>query len=158
MKYVWILALVFVFVGCGENKKEEKKGFSYERTKKKEEKKEETIEVPVDLNNKGVGPIKELSFPETIDTDLADKGKVLFMEKCTACHLPNKKLVGPPMQGVYKQRSPEWVMNMIMNPIEMLKKDSIAQALQKQYNNAVMIDQRIGEEDARALAEYLRTL
>jgi len=45
-----------------------------------------------------------------------------------------------------------------MNPGGMLKEDPIAKALLKEYNNAVMLNQNLSEEDARAVAEYLRTL
>ena len=71
---------------------------------------------------------------------------------------PNKIFIGPPMIGIYKKRSPEWVMNMIMNPDEMLKKDPVAKALLKKYNNTMMLNQNISEEEARAIAEWFRTL
>ncbi|MEM7380656.1 MAG: cytochrome c, partial [Bacteroidota bacterium] len=53
---------------------------------------------------------------------------------------------------------PEWVMNMILNPDGMLKEDPIAKALLKEYDNSIMLNQNLSEEDARAVAEYLRTL
>jgi len=40
----------------------------------------------------------------------------------------------------------------------MLKEDPIAKALYEEYNKAVMLDQNLSEEEARAVAEYLRTL
>ena len=49
-------------------------------------------------------------------------------------------------------------MNMIINPDKMLKEDPIAQALQKEHNNAVMLNQNLSEEETRQVAEYLRTL
>ena len=49
-------------------------------------------------------------------------------------------------------------MNMILNPDGMLKEDPIAKALLKEYNNAIMLNQNLSEEDTRAVAEYLRTL
>jgi len=45
-----------------------------------------------------------------------------------------------------------------LNPTEMLKEDPIAKALLKEYNNILMINQNLSEEEARAIAEYLRTL
>ena len=62
------------------------------------------------------------------------------------------------MQGIYERRSPEWVMNILLNPTEMLKKDPIASALLKEYNNIQMLNQNLSEAEARAIAEYLRTL
>jgi outer membrane protein OmpA-like peptidoglycan-associated protein len=40
----------------------------------------------------------------------------------------------------------------------MLQKDPIAKALLKEYNNALMINQNLSEDEAKAVAEYLRTL
>ncbi|MGB1831346.1 MAG: cytochrome c, partial [Flavobacteriaceae bacterium] len=62
------------------------------------------------------------------------------------------------MNGIYERRSPEWVMNMLLNPTEMLKQDPIAKALLKEYNNVMMLNQNLEESEARAIAEYLRTL
>ena len=47
-------------------------------------------------------------------------------------------------------------MNMILNPDEMLKSDPIAKALYAEYNNMIMLNQNLSQEDARAVAEYLR--
>jgi len=72
--------------------------------------------------------------------------------------MADQRMIGPALAGVYDRRSPEWVMNMILNPDVMLKEDPIAIALLKEYNNAIMLNQNLSEEDARAIAEYLRTL
>ena len=113
---------------------------------------------PIDLSNKGIGPITSMSFDENIDQEMADEGAAAFKQKCTACHKPKAKLIGPGMNGIYERRSPEWVMNILLNPTEMLKKDPIAIALLKEYNNIQMLNQNLSEEEARAIAEYLRTL
>lgn len=112
----------------------------------------------VDLENKGIGPITSLELPDEIDEELAAKGEEVYQQKCTACHNPYKRLVGPPQEGIMDHRTPEWIMNMIMNPEEMLKKDPIAKAMLEEFNGAVMSDQDISEEHARALVEYFRTL
>jgi cytochrome c1 len=72
--------------------------------------------------------------------------------------MPARKLIGPAMSGIFERRSPEWVMNMLLNPTEMLKQDPIAKALLKEYNNVMMLNQNLSEEEARAISEYLRTL
>jgi mono/diheme cytochrome c family protein len=93
-----------------------------------------------------------------VDTEKADQGATLFKQKCTACHMTDKKLIGPAMSGVLERRSPEWVMNLLLNPTEMLKQDAIANALLKEYNNVMMLNQNLSEEEARSIVEYLRTL
>ena len=72
--------------------------------------------------------------------------------------MAERKLIGPAMKGIYERRSPEWVMNMILNPTEMLKQDPIAIALLKEYNNVLMLNQNLTNEEARSISEYLRTL
>ena len=62
------------------------------------------------------------------------------------------------MKGIYERRSPEWVINLLLNPTQMLKEDPIAIALLKKYNNILMLNQNLTQEEARAISEYLRTL
>ena len=152
------LALSVLLMSCGEEKKEKKDGFEMSRSKT--ENKAEAVQegVPVDLDNKGIGPIKSLSFDAEVNTEMVAAGEILFATKCTACHMAEQRGIGPAMKGVYERRSPEWVMNMMLNPIEMVKSDPIAKALLKEYNNAMMTNSNLTEDEARSLAEYLRTL
>ena len=158
---LWITLLVCALftISCGE-KKEEKKdgGFEINRTKTEETPKEVSKGVPVDLNNKGIGPITSVEFGEEIDTEMAARGEEKFNQICVACHLVDQRMVGPAMKGIYERRSPEWVMNMILNPDGMLKEDPIAIALYEEYNFAIMLNQNLTEEETRDIAEYLRTL
>ncbi len=161
MKKLLVLIALGAFVaGCGgkEKKEEKKEGFEMSRTKKEDKPEAASEGVPVDLNNKGVGPITSVDFADEIDTEMAAKGEQTFKTICTACHMPEQRMIGPAMKGLYERRSPEWVMNMILNPDGMLKEDPIAKALLKEYNNAIMLNQNLSQEDARAVAEYLRTL
>ena len=155
-KILFAFSLMMMIIACGE-KKEKKDGFEVSRTKAAD-KKGEDAGVPVDLNNKGIGPIKNLDFPADIDTDMAARGQEKFNAICVACHMAEQRMIGPAMKGDYERRSPEWVMNMMLNPNEMLKSDPIAKALLKEYNNAIMLNQNLSEDEARDLAEYLRTL
>lgn len=106
----------------------------------------------------GIGSVKAFRLPGEIDAALAETGKQIFTQKCTACHNIGKKLVGPDLTGVVEKRRPEWIMNMIMNPIEMLSKDPEAKALLAEFNNLPMTNQNVPEDEARALLEYFRTL
>ena len=157
-KLFTLLTLSTLILSCGEKKEEKKEGFEMNRTKK-EVKAESTSEaVPVDMDNKGVGPFTSVTFTEEINEEMAAAGKAKFQAICTACHMAEQRMIGPALKGVYERRSPEWVMNMIINPDGMLKSDPIAKALLKEYNNAIMLNQNLSEEEARNLGEYLRTL
>ena len=160
-KLLMLLALGALVVGCGgKEKKEEGLEDGFQMNRKKEEVKTETTSggVPVDLSNKGIGPISSVNFADEIDQELAAKGGETYKAICTACHMAEQRMIGPALKGVYERRSPEWVMNMILNPDGMLKEDPIAKALLKEYNNAIMLNQNLSEEQARGIAEYLRTL
>ena len=109
------------------------------------------------MTNLGIGPVKSLELGE-LDQAMADEGKKLYDAKCTACHNIKTKMIGPPQAGVLDRRTPEWVMNMIINPTEMIKKDPTARHLLKEFNNVPMTEQGVTEEEARKILEYFRTM
>ncbi|SRX72858.1 c-type cytochrome [Aequorivita antarctica] len=112
----------------------------------------------IDLTNKGVGPIKSLELPATIDNAMAAKGMEVYKTKCMACHKPDKKFVGPAPKDILLRRTPEWIMNMILDPEDMIKKDPLAKALLIEFNGSPMANQGLTEEEARQVLEYFRTL
>ncbi len=145
--------------GGGEEKKEKP---SLKIGEKKESKKDDTKksdgDVTYDLSNKGVGPITSIELPETIDDAMVAAGAETYKTKCTACHKLGKKFIGPAPNGVLKRRSPEWIMNMILDPEGMVKNDPDAKALLIEYNGSPMANQSLTEEEARNILEYFRTL
>lgn len=104
--------------------------------------------------NKGVGPVTAVKL-ESIDSKLVNQGKKVFETKCSACHKIGERYVGPALSGVTKRRSPEWIMNMILNPSEMLQKDPVAQELLAEYLTQ-MTFQNVPQAEARAILEYFR--
>ena len=108
------------------------------------------------MSNKGIGPIKSIALGD-IDQAMVAEGEVVFKAKCTACHKISKKFVGPALKGVTQRRSPEWIMNMTLNPEEMIQKDPIAKQLLVEANGAPMANQNLTEKEARQLLEYFRT-
>ncbi|MCD8404834.1 cytochrome c [Tenacibaculum dicentrarchi] len=165
LQNVFLVLLVVLFISCGGTEKKApsySSGKSVEKTvekvpKKQFEKKEEKPEI-IDLKNKGVGPVKSVILAATINQDMVAKGAKTFKNKCSACHRINRKFIGPNPTGVLKRRSPEWVMNMILNPGEMVKKDPIAKALLLKFNGSPMANQHLTKEQAREVLEYFRTL
>lgn len=105
--------------------------------------------------DKGVGPITGITLGD-IDPALAEQGKVLFTGKCSACHKIDKRFVGPPLKGITEKRTPEWIMNMILNPDKMVVENEEAKKLLAEYLSP-MANQSLKEEEARAILEYLRT-
>src|SRR5215204_5515538 len=110
---------------------------------------------PAEDNGLGIGPVKTVDVSK-FDAALADKGKTVFENKCSACHqLSDQKIVGPGLKGVTERHKPEWIMNMIINPVEMTQKDPQAKKLLAEHLTQ-MTNQDVAEPDARALLEYLR--
>ncbi len=163
IKILSLFAIVLL-VGCGG--KEEKKENSVqigggEKTEVKKEAATENAEPAskrVDLVNKGIGPIKSIELGESIDQAMATKGEAVFKANCTACHKADKKFIGPAPTGILERRTPEWVMNMILNPEEMTKNDPLAHDLLIEFNGSPMANQHLSEEESRQILEYFRTL
>ena len=156
-KYVLILLLISIglfFTSCGGDESSSSKTTKKAPTSmlsKKAENKGDT------KNDKGIGPIKEITLGE-IDPALVTKGKTVYDAKCTACHKPYEKYIGPAPVGLIERRSPEWIMNMILNPEEMVKNDPIAKKLFAEFNFVPMANQNLTEDEARAVLEYIRSL
>ena len=62
------------------------------------------------------------------------------------------------MAGIYERRSVEWVLNIMLNPDQMLKEDPIAIALLKEYNNILMLNQNLSENEAKEIADKQRQI
>ena len=156
IKFLSIVAIAALMTSCsGEKPKTEVKEKAPVKTEVKEEAK---VEAKADdfMNDKGVGPVTSLELGE-LDTALAGKGKAAYKSNgCTACHKISKRFVGPALKGVTKRRSPEWIMNMILDPEGMVENNEAARKLLAEYS-APMANQNVSEEDARAILEYFRT-
>ncbi|SDH07316.1 c-type cytochrome [Psychroflexus sediminis] len=155
-----LLGLLMACGGNGEKKEKDpiKVGQQSQTEKKAEPKSSSSAETTAeeDMANLGIGPVKSIDIEEGIDQSLANRGKEVFGNLCTACHKMDKKFVGPSLVNVTDRRTPEWIMNMILNPEEMIKKDPIAKRLLIENNMAVMANQNVSREDARAILEYFR--
>lgn len=134
------LLLVFTSINCGD--------------KKEKELEMDKVENINPMTNKGIGPIKNVSLSD-IDNIRAEKGKSIFEMKCSACHKLDEKVVGPVLADVTKRRSPEWILNMILNSKEMLESDPIAMDLLSVYLTQ-MPYQNVSEIEARDILEYFR--
>ncbi len=160
MKYLLntYLLLSFIFIySCGGVASDQKEETVVEEQTPVVEEVTEVTSV-VNLEDKGIGPVISITIEEAIDETMAKSGEELYNQMCSACHKPTVKFIGPAPKDILKRRTPEWVMNMILNPQEMLEKNETAKALLEEYNNVPMTDMGLTEEQAREILEYLRTL
>lgn len=157
------LLLISLLIGCGGKEEKKKEGFSYEKKTTTETKTAApATKVPasqqITLSDKGVGPITSIELPAEIDQAMVAHGEEVYKKMCTACHRPDKKFIGPAPKGIMERRSPEWVMNMILNPENMIQNNQLAKDLLAEFNGAPMANQNLTQEEARAVLEYFRTL
>jgi|GEM_PF-406774 len=109
-----------------------------------------------DQKDLGVGPVKQVKLGP-IDQQLAKKGKKLFDSNCTSCHQLKQKKVGPPLGNVVNDRTPEFIMNMVLNATDMEQHDPTAKRLKSEYH-VPMPQTGLKRSQARAVLEYLRTV
>ena len=144
------LALVVLAAACGE--KGEKKE---EHEEAKPAASSDAALTPFEMEN-GIGPVKETVVVGPVDPALAAKGKALFEAKCSMCHKMDTVYVGPALGEVTGRRTPAFIMNMILNPQEMVERHPVAKQLLAE-RMTFMANQNLTVDEARAVLEYLRT-
>jgi hypothetical protein len=102
----------------------------------------------------GIGPITKVELG-AIDPARVTRGGEIFALKCAACHKLDERYVGPPLRDVTDRRTPEFILNMMLNSWEMTQKHPTVKEMLAQYYTP-MPNQGLTEEDARALLDYLR--
>jgi mono/diheme cytochrome c family protein len=105
---------------------------------------------------RGVGKFTNVTVSPKLDKTMADAGLKVYDVKCASCHkLTDEKLVGPGWKGVTARHKPEWIMNFVTNPDEMLQKDPKAQAM-LEICLVRMPNQNLTDEEARNAYEFMR--
>ena len=103
----------------------------------------------------GIGPIKEkINFGE-IDKEKVKLGKSIYNNKCTTCHMLDKRYVAPPLIVAINTRSDEFILNMILNPEEMVKRHP---EMMKQFAiyAKVMTNFEFSIEEATNILHYMK--
>lgn len=110
------------------------------------------------MKDKGIGPVTSLTLDPEVNQEMAAAGKEVYEKMCTACHKATEKFIGPAPKDILDRRTPEWIMNMILNPDQMVKENALAKKLLMEFNGSPMANQNLTEEQAREVLEYFRTL
>jgi cytochrome c2 len=78
---------------------------------------------------------KNYITPPVIEQGSAEQGRKLYIAKCVRCHsIGGGIIVGPDLRNITNLRTPEWLVNFIMHPHEVIgNNDRIAVSLLKQY-------------------------
>jgi protein SCO1/2 len=88
-----------------------------------------------------------------------DRGRLLFQNRCAACHTLGKgDAVGPDLAGVTARRDRDWLARYLKAPDQMLAdRDPIAMALNDRYKNVPMPNLRLNEDEISAVLSFLDT-
>lgn len=140
---------VLFFPSCGDNSGQDPSKF---RNDKQIENSSGLTDF--ELEN-GIGPIKQKIELTEIDPALVKKGQEIFDTKCASCHKLDEKYVGPAQRDVFKRRSPEYILNFMLNPEENYKRHPEAKKLLGEYLTQ-MPNQNLTIDEAKALLDYFR--
>lgn len=101
------------------------------------------------------GKIQHVDVADKINGAMAAGGLEVFNMKCSACHKYEERYVGPSLGDVTDKRTPEYVMNMILDTETMIDNDDTVRCLMQEYLMR-MPNQSVDEKDARNVLEHLR--
>jgi cytochrome c len=105
----------------------------------------------------GIGPVKKVELGP-LDKTMSDQGKAIFNSKCLVCHDLDQAKIGPALRNVTKVRTPEYIMNLLVNTAQMQKENATIKELIKKYNNIIMIPPELNQQQVRDVLEYLRSV
>ena len=165
IKLIGLIFLIFVLLSFGftihkENKadqiiRKDKMALSVSVNQYASMKQDTTKADPKPGGDRGIGPVKNVKLGP-IDPKLVKEGKNLYSSKCMICHDLNQRKVGPPLGEVTKTRTPEFVMNLLLNTVNMENEDPVMKDLISQYH-IPMTSPGVSQQQARAILEYLRS-
>lgn len=135
MRYFYISIILMLALSCsGNNQQRELSEFESEH---------------------GIGPVMTEIDLGSYDPVLAEQGKQIYSTLCIMCHGQNDSDIAPTLEGVLDRRSPEYIMNMILNPTGMIRWHP-TRSNKNSYLTS-MPYQALTTDEARAIVEYLRS-
>lgn len=111
VRYLFILMVLIVLVSCSENSE------------------------PITANNKLI----RTTIKDSVAEVLYQAGRTLFITNCASCHMIDKSLTGPALQGVeIRWHNRQLLYEFIKNSKAIIAKDAYAKRLFNDYNKVEM--------------------
>ncbi len=113
--------------------------------------------LPITQNTSVIIDYESTPIPDVL-TEAAAKGKMLFMQKCAACHNLFKDQTGPSLIG-FEERG-TWsnrqnLYDWIRNPSEFMKRDTYARELKEKYGSMMTAFPDISDEEIDNIVAYI---
>ena len=87
--------------------------------------------------------------------DTLKSGKVLFNNKCAACHKFDKKFVGPPLGGVSQKYNTVWLHSWFKDSNALIKSgDSLAISIYEEYNKIPCLTY-LNDRDSEKVLDFM---
>ncbi len=104
---------------------------------------------------KGIGPIEHVQLGP-INPQLVRQGEQIFRSQCMKCHMLDQKILAPPLRDVTNRRSPEFIMNIILNPNANVMRHPALRKYHEEFTT-YMTDTGLDSTASRKVLEYLRS-
>ncbi len=144
IRILLLLLMALMYTGCGNGEERDA-----------EPARDEAPELTEFELEHGIGPVTERLDIGDLNVERARRGAEIFDLRCTACHRMDRRFVGPPLGAVTEARSPEFIINFILNPEEMTNRHPVGQALLQEYMT-IMPYQNVSKEQAIEIVDFLR--
>lgn len=89
----------------------------------------------------------------------ANEGQDIFNKTCAPCHTIGKgRLVGPDLKNISEKRNQDWLIAFVQSSQTVINSgDENAVAIYKEYNNLLMPDQPLSNDQIKAVLNYIST-
>ncbi len=148
-----LLFISFSFQGCGSSEENLKADEEQEMDPYLQQFQERLT--PFEQKH-GIGPITErIEIDDEINEEMVMRGREIYTMKCEVCHSLNEESVGPSLGNAVEQRSPEFIMNFMLNPGENVLNHPVGLDLLAEHN-VQMPYRDVTRDEARDVYEFLR--
>ncbi len=104
----------------------------------------------------GIGPVENVELGP-VNPQMVRQGEQIFRSQCMKCHTLDQEVLAPPLRDVANRRTPEFIMNLILNPNENVMRHPALQKYHDEYTT-YMTNMGLDSTASRKVLEYLRSV
>lgn len=90
------------------------------------------------------------------ETNITERGELLFQQKCASCHSIDKNLTGPALAFVTERRCMNWLTEATKNPLSLIQTDDCFREQKKMFGGNMMpAFPDLSDNDIEAIYSYI---